>query len=133
MVIQFSIGESLYQVYRLHTVQAGERKNSGKPNLVTPSLAKLDLETLKRDIPNKYLQNMPQAASDAWKAWLEDVESELTSVPAQIYDWPVDKLKTARRTAPHRSDAQIPNDVLEQHCNGGEIQPTPKVSIYDQY
>ena len=65
MVIQFSIGESLYQVYRLHTVQAGERKNSGKPNLVTPSLAKLDLETLKRDIPNKYLQNMPQAASDA--------------------------------------------------------------------
>ena len=55
----------LYQVYGLHTVQAGERKNSGKPNLVTPSLSKLDLEALKRDIPNKYLQNMPQAASDA--------------------------------------------------------------------
>ena len=55
----------LYQVYGLHTVQAGERKNSGKPKLVTPSLSKLDLEALKRDIPNKYLQNMPQAASDA--------------------------------------------------------------------
>ena len=47
-----------------------------------PSLAKLDLEALKRDIPNKYPRNIPQAAADAWKAWLEDVESELTSVPA---------------------------------------------------
>ena len=123
----------LYQVYGLHTVQAGERKNSGKPNLVTPSLSKLDLEALKRDIPNKYLQNMPQAASDAWKVWLEDVESELTAVLAQIYDWPVDKLKTATRTAPHRSDAQIPNDLLELHCMEREIQPIPKVSIFDQY
>ena len=88
-----------------------------------PSLAKLDLEALKRDIPNKYPRNMPQAASDAWKAWLEDVESELTSVPAHR---PVDKLKTATRTAPPHSD-----DLLE--LREREIQPTPKVSIYDQY
>lgn len=120
----------LYQVYGLHTVQAGERKNSGKPNLVTPSLSKLDLEAFKRDIPNKYLQNMPQAASDAWKAWLEDVESELTAVLAQIYDWPVDKLKTATRTAPHRSDAQIPNDLLELHCNGARDTTYPKSEYF---
>ena len=47
-----------------------------------PSLAKLDLEALKRDIPSKYPRNIPQAESDAWKAWLGDVESELTSVLA---------------------------------------------------
>ena len=88
-----------------------------------PSLAKLDLEALKRDIPNKYPRNIPQAAADAWKAWLEDVESELTSVPA---DWPVDKLKTATRTAPPYSD-----DLLE--LKERVIQPTPEVSIYDQY
>ena len=34
---------------------------SGKPNLVTPSLTKLDVEALKRDIP-KYHVNMPQAS-----------------------------------------------------------------------
>ena len=88
-----------------------------------PSFAKLDLEALKRDIPNKYPRNIPQAESDAWKAWLGDVESELTSVLAY---WPVDKLKTATRTAPPHSD-----DLLE--LREREIQPTPEVSIYDQY
>ena len=88
-----------------------------------PSLAKLDLEALKRDIPNKYPRNIPQAAADAWKAWLEDVQSELASVPA---DWPVDKLKTATRTALPYSD-----DLLE--LRERVIQPTPEVSIYDQY
>ena len=43
---------------------------------MTPSLAKLDVEALKRDILNKYLKNMPRAASDDWRVWLENVETE---------------------------------------------------------
>ncbi|XP_068680383.1 uncharacterized protein [Montipora foliosa] len=97
---------------------------NGKPNLVSPSLAKLDLEALKRDIPNKYPQNMPQAASEYWKAWLRDVESKIISVPDN-YIWPVDKLKTASRTAPPPSAAQLPDDLLE--LREREIQPTPEI------
>ena len=108
--------------------QINQSVPSGKPNLVSPSLAKLDLEALKRDIPNKYPQNMPQAASEYWKAWLRDVESKIISVPDN-YIWPVDKLKSASRTAPPPppSAAQLPNDLLE--LREREIQPTPEVSM----
>lgn len=61
----------------------------GKLNLVSPLLAKLDLEALMPDIL-KYHQNMPKTASDAWEQWLEKVV--LTHVPDD-FEWPVDKLK----------------------------------------
>lgn len=97
----------------------------GKPNLVIPSLAKLDLEALKRDILNKYQQNMPQAASDCWRSWLKNVERERAGVPDH-YDWLVDTLKTAGRIAPPPLAAQISNDLLE--LREREIQPTQEVS-----
>ena len=99
---------------------------TGKPNLVTPSLVKLDLDALKRDIPNKYPQNMPQAASEVWKTWLTRVESDLTSVPDN-YDWPLDRLKSCTKTAPAPSAAQLPNDLLE--LREREIQAAPEVSV----
>ncbi|CAH3166517.1 unnamed protein product [Pocillopora meandrina] len=40
------------------------RIKSRKPNPVTPSLNKLDMEGLKRDIPTKYPENMPLKASE---------------------------------------------------------------------
>ena len=97
----------------------------GKPNLVIPSLAKLDLEALKRDILSKYQQNMPQAASDCWRSWLENVEREIAAVPDH-YNWLVDTLRTAGRTAPPPLAAQILNDLLE--LREREIQPTQEVS-----
>lgn len=96
----------------------------GKPNLVIPSLAKLDLEALKRDILNKYQQNIPQAASDCWRSWLENVEREIAAVP-DLYDWLVDTLKIAGKTAPLPLAAQIPNDFLE--LREREIQPTQEI------
>ena len=92
--------------------QINQSVPSGKPNLVSPSLGKLDLKALKRDIPNKYHQNMLQAASEYWKAWLRDVEYKIISVP-DSYIWPVDKLKSASRTAPLPSAAQLSNDLME--------------------
>ena len=105
--------------------QINQSVPNGKPNLVSPSLAKLDLEALKRDIPNKYPQ-YAQAPSEYWKAWLRDVESKIISVPDN-YIWPVDKVKTASRTAPPPSAAQLSGDLLE--LKEREIQPTPEVSM----
>ena len=80
-------------------------------------------EELKRDIPNKYPQNMPQAASEVWQTWLTREESDLTSVPDH-YDWQLDRLKTATRTAPPLSAAQLPNELRER-----ETQAAPEVSV----
>ena len=96
---------------------------AGKPNLVTPSLAKLDLEALKRD-NSKFRQNLPAAASDAWEEWLDKID-ELTFVPDE-YDWPVEQLKNAVRAEPAPPAAQLPADLLE--LREKEIQPTREVS-----
>lgn len=101
---------------------------NGKPNLVTPSLAKLDVEALKRDILNKCPQNIPRAASDDWRVWLENVETEIASVPDH-YDWPIDKVKAAARTVPPPSATQLPNNLVE--LREREIQPTPEVTVKD--
>ena len=93
---------------------------------MSPSPAKFELKALKRDIPNKYPQNMPQAASEYKKARLRDVESKIISVPDN-YIWPVDKLKIASRTAPLPRAAQLPNDLLE--LREREIQSTPEMSM----
>ncbi|PFX13651.1 hypothetical protein AWC38_SpisGene22251 [Stylophora pistillata] len=47
---------------------------SGKSNPVTPSLNKLDMEGLKRDIPTKYPKNMPLQASQELESWLANTE-----------------------------------------------------------
>ena len=46
---------------------------SGKPNLVTPSLAKLNVDALRHDIP-RYQHNMPKEAADAWERWLHQLD-----------------------------------------------------------
>ena len=62
---------------------------TGKPNLVTPSLAKLDVDALRRDIP-RFQQNMPKEAADAWEGWFNRLDG-LTCVP-ETYNWPVEVL-----------------------------------------
>ena len=96
---------------------------SGKPNLVTPSLTKLDVEALKRGIP-KYHLNMPQPASSTWEQCLGKIDG-LTFVP-ESYEWPVTKLKNARRTELAPPSAHLPPDLLE--LREKEVQPTQEVS-----
>lgn len=94
----------------------------GKLNLVSPLLAKLDLEALMPDIP-KYHQNMPETASDAWEQWLDKVDT-LAHVPND-YDWPIDILKNAARARPPPPAALISPDLLEMRDK--ETQPTQEV------
>jgi len=83
---------------------------NGKPNLATPSLVKLDVDALRRDIP-RYHHNMPKEAADAWEGWLNQLDG-LTQVP-ESYNWPVDVLKKSTRTEPAPPVAQISPDLLE--------------------
>jgi len=95
---------------------------NGKPNLVTPSLVKLDVDALRRDIP-RYHHNMPKEAADAWEGWLNQLDG-LTQVP-ESYNWPVDVLKKSTRTEPAPPVAQISPDLLE--LRERETQQTQEV------
>ena len=61
------------------------------------------MEGLKRDIPTKYLKNMPLKAYEQWEFWLANTEFNLLSVPDN-YTWPVDKLKN---TLPQMLNSQM--------------------------
>ena len=76
---------------------------------MTPSLIKLDMVGLKRDIPTKYPKNMPLKASEEWESWLANTEFNLLSVPDN-YTWPVDKLKN---TAVLASNSELAHELLE--------------------
>ena len=76
---------------------------------MTPSLIKLDMVGLKRDIPTKYPKNMPLKASEEWESWLANTEFNLLSVPDN-YTWPVDKLKN---TAVLASNSELPHELSE--------------------
>ena len=91
---------------------------------MTPSLHKLDMEGLKRDIPTKYPKNMPLKASEEWESWLANTEFNLLSVPDN-YTWPVDELKNTSRTV-LASNAELPHELLE--LREKEIQPITEVN-----
>ena len=95
---------------------------NGKPNLVTPSLTKLDVDALRRDIP-RYHHNMPKEAADVWEGWLDRLNG-LTHVP-DSYNWPVDVLKKCARTEPAPPVAQISPDLME--LREREAQQTQEV------
>ncbi|XP_074628853.1 uncharacterized protein LOC141886566 isoform X1 [Acropora palmata] len=83
---------------------------TGQPKLVTPSLAKSDVDALRRDIP-RYQHNMPKEASDTWEKWLHQLD-ELTFVPAS-YCCPIEKLAKSARTEPAPPTSLIAPDLLE--------------------
>ena len=97
---------------------------TGKPNLVTPSLAKLDVDALRHYIP-RFQQNMPKEAADAWEGWFNRLDG-LTYVP-ETYNWPVEVLKRSTRTEPAPPPAQISPDLLE--LREKETQQTREVSV----
>ena len=67
---------------------------------------------------------MPLTASEVWKSWLANTESDLLSVPRH-YDWPMDKLITVTRTVLAPS-AELPDELLQLREKA--IQPSSQVS-----
>ena len=55
---------------------------TGKPSLVQPTLNKIDVEALKRDL-KKFEENYPVRVSRAWAQWLQDID-KLLELPIYI-------------------------------------------------
>ena len=60
-----------------------------RPNLVQPTLNKIDVEALKRDL-QKFEEYYPVGISRAWTQWLQDVDKRL-EVPTDL-EWQLDIL-----------------------------------------
>ena len=60
-----------------------------RPNLVQPTLNKIDVEALKRDL-QKFEEYYPVGISRAWTQWLKDVD-KLLELPTDL-EWQLDIL-----------------------------------------
>ena len=56
--------------------------STGKPSLVQPTLYKIDVDALKRDL-TKFEANYPEGVSRIWAQWLHNVD-KLLELPV---DW----------------------------------------------
>lgn len=97
----------------------------GKPDLVQPSLAKLEVDKLKTDIP-KYKEHDPHAAYTALNGWLGNID-ELLVVP-ETYEWPLDVLSAAEKIQPSTLTDNITEDL--QQLRDKETQETRTVHKY---
>lgn len=69
---------------------------------------------------------MPEAASNFWKNWLDNIETILDT--PDNYDWPLENLKDATRTEPvPPPSVQLPSDL--QSLIDKETEPTREVGI----
>ena len=89
-----------------------------------PGFAKIDVETLRRELP-KVDDNFPTEAAKRWRDWVEDSDS-LANVPAE-YDWPLDALVTATRCYPSAVDQEPSAELLA--LREKETQPTREVIV----
>ncbi|XP_015766553.1 PREDICTED: uncharacterized protein LOC107345364 [Acropora digitifera] len=82
---------------------------TGKPNLVQPTLNKIDVEALKRDL-KKFEENYPVGVSRAWARWLQDID-KLLELPNH-WEWPLDILQRCSRVPRLvNEDISIPNHL----------------------
>lgn len=78
-----------------------------RPNFVQPTLNKIDVEALKRDL-KKFEEHYPVGISRAWTQWLQDVDKRL-DLPTD-WEWPLDILKRSSKVQrPANEDVTIPD------------------------
>lgn len=75
-----------------------------KPSLVKPTLDKVELEALKKDL--KKFKNYPARVSRAWTKWVQDVD-KLLELPVK-WDWPLNILENCSKVRPATEDVTIP-------------------------
>ena len=97
-----------------------------KPALVQPTLDKIDVEGLRRDI-SKFRQHYPEQAANSWQNWLDRVH-DLVELPDE-WEWPVDKLSDADHVRPTAADTTAPEHLTQ--LRNKELQQTREVqSLY---
>ena len=102
---------------------------TGKPNLVQPTLNKIDVEALKRDL-KKFEENYPVRVSRAWAQWLQDID-KLLELPNH-WEWPLDILQGCSRVPRLvNEDISIPNHL--QAMRDKETVETQQVCFFAFY
>ncbi|XP_072028306.1 uncharacterized protein [Amphiura filiformis] len=79
------------------------------PQWVIPSLCKLDIEVLKKDLPQAYGERMPRDRREWWQHFMENIES-LTEQLKLIIDW-------------------ITLVIIGKKCMGGDAMTWPLVEL----
>ncbi|XP_070532383.1 uncharacterized protein [Ptychodera flava] len=107
------------------------------PDMVEPSLLKLDLQKLTHDIPNKYVDYMPQQTVEHLRDFMGNIE-QYGQVAEQADEWPLQQLIEAarrQRSARVTTSGDVPpnfqriQDWMESVCppvivgNQGTKQP----------
>lgn len=85
---------------------------TSKPKLKSPFLDKIDVESLKKDIP-KYAEFLPKDAAASWQTWLENLETNILCIPEDPV-WPLDVLKVAKQVRPEIISDTLPDTLVER-------------------
>ena len=93
------------------------------PKLVQPTLDKIDITGLTRDLP-KFERHYPEEAASFWSKWVEDIDQLLT-LP-DTWEWPLQTLLDAEKTRPVPAALAIPESITALHDK--ESEPTSSVS-----
>ena len=96
---------------------------TGKPSLVKPTLNKIDVEALKRDL-KKFEELHPLGVSRAWAQWLQEIEKRL-EIPDH-WEWPLKILEGCSKVQRPVIEAfTIPDNL--QAMRGRETVETQQV------
>ena len=102
---------------------------TGKPSLVQPTLNKIDVEALKRDL-KKIEENYPVRVSRAWAQWLQDID-KLLELPNH-WEWPLEILQRCSRVPRLvNEDISIPDHL--QAMRDKETVETQQVCFFALY
>ena len=103
---------------------------AGHPNLVNPSLDKVDLPHLCSDIKKyKVAGVLSDADTEWWNQFLASFVQKYGSVPEHAPAWPVDEISAivAKGSASSEPTPVIPDVILKLHSN--EKQPSREVCV----
>ena len=106
--------------------------STGKPSLVQPTLNKIDVEALKRDL-KKFEENYPVRVSRAWAQWLQDINDKLLELPNH-WEWPLEILQRCSRVPRLHvvnEDISIPDHL--QAMRDKETVETQQVCFFALY
>ena len=100
---------------------------TGYPDLVEPSLDKVDLTHLRRDITKYKAAGVLDGADfEWWKHFLSSFEEEYGSIPDSPPDCPLDAIFTLLQDPPPPSEANVPKLITDLHS--AQKKPSQEVN-----
>ena len=85
---------------------------TSKPNLIQPSLNKIDADALTRDL-RKFQDNYPKGVFEAWSQWVQNIDKLLQF--RTEWEWPLDILQNCDKVRPAIQDVAVPDHLIALH------------------